>query len=101
MFIRDLPMGSSFVAEVRGGQQFRGWDPDRYMTARMIDVLRVHTYLFVTSNIDRKKHKLPAPPVPYPVPDKTVKSKQPDKPGSFAFISKSMLAEAKKRKAAG
>jgi hypothetical protein len=54
----------------------------------------------VTSNIDRKKHKLPAPPVPYPVPDKTVKSKQPDKPGSFAFISKSMLAEAKKRKAA-
>lgn len=98
--IKILPVGSAFVAEVRGGQEFRGWDEDRYQMAALIDAIRILQYIFVLANIDPKKKK-PKPPEPYPTPDKATKHKQPDKPGSFAFIAKSALAAAKRRKEGG
>jgi hypothetical protein len=93
--IHNLDYDSAFVAEVRGGQQFRGWDVGRYQMARVIDVLQVSNYLFILANSDPKKRK-PKPPDPYPIPDEI---KRVDKPGSFAFIAKAHIAAVKKRKA--
>ncbi len=95
--VNNLDYDSAFIAEVRGGQQFRGWDRDRYQLAALTDAVRAQSYLFTLANIDPKKQK-PAPPDPTPVPDEISKTKQ-DKPGSFAFIAKRALAAAKRRKA--
>lgn len=98
--VTNLPYDSALVAEFRGGQQFRGWDKDRYMTATLIDAIRLLQYIFVLANSDPKKTK-PKPPAPYPLPDGQVEAKKPDTPGSFAFIAKANLAAIKKRKAQG
>lgn len=93
-------MESAFYAEIRGGPQFRGWDEDRYMTARLIDSIRALTFLFICANTDPKKSK-PKPPVPHPIPEGFKSIKPPDKPGSFAYIAKAHLARAKRRKEGG
>lgn len=95
LHIQQLPMGSSFVAEIRGGMQFRGWDEDRYMQAALIDSVRVLQYILILVNSDPKKSK-PPPPEPYPLPDHVKRNKQ-DEPGSFAFIAKKKLAEARRK----
>jgi len=101
--IKWLPMGSAFVAANRGGQEFRGWDEGRYMTAATLDAIRLLIHTFVMAHRDPKK-RAPSAPDPYRTPDDRVggsyKSKQPPKPGSFAFIAGAKLAAAKKRKAA-
>jgi len=96
---RNLPMGSAFVAQLRGGPQFLGWDQGRYMTAMLIDVIRTFQYVFILAHVDPKKKK-PAPPEPFPLPDKTARTKV-HKPGSFGFIAGTMLAQVKKRKEGG
>ena len=55
--IRNLDYQSAFVAEVRGGQQYRGWDEDRYMDAAQINALRTLIYIFILANTDPKKRK--------------------------------------------
>lgn len=96
-----LPMESSTVAEARGGSQFRGWGPDRYMTARLIDSVSALRYITILANRDPKK-KLPQPPDPYPIPDKRQDKKTKDaKPGSFAFIANQLIAKGKKRREGG
>lgn len=99
LHVNNLPMGSAFVAETRGGYQFVGWDQDRYMMAGLIDAVRVLQHILILCNIDPKARK-PTPPEPYPLPD-DVKRKKVDAPGSFAFIAKAKLAEAKRLKEAG
>jgi hypothetical protein len=98
--IANLPVGSAFNAARRGGQQFRGWDEDRYMTATLINSIRVLTHVLVMVNIDPKKSK-PKPPDPYPTPDDLKVQKPAPKPGSFAHTTMSLLAKAKKRKEGG
>lgn len=88
---------SLFFAEQRGGPQFRGWDADRYMAARQIDLAATENYLFRLAHRDPKK-PLPKPPEPYPLPD-TFEARKQYKPGSFGFITKSLLAETRRRKA--
>jgi hypothetical protein len=95
-FVRNLPIESAFIAEVRGGRQFRGWDEDRYQSAALINALRVHNYYFALANCDPKKRRNIKPPDMWPLPDEVKKR---DAPGSFAFIAKAHLAAAKKRKA--
>lgn len=97
--IKYLPMGSAFIAEQRGGQQFRGWDQSQYMTATLIDAVRTLTYAFVLAHVDPDKTR-PKPPAQYPVPDK-VKVQTAEDPGSFSFIVKMHLAAIKKKKREG
>lgn len=99
LHVSGLPMGSAFVAELRGGPQFRGWDEGRYLQAGVLDAIRMLQYILVMANSDPKKSK-PKPPQPYPLPDSRTKTKS-DKPGSFAFIAKQRLAEIKRRKEGG
>jgi hypothetical protein len=95
LHIQQLPMGSSFVAEIRGGIQFRGWDEDRYMRAAFIDSVRVLQYILILCNSDPNKPKA-QPPDPYPLPDNVKRTEQ-DSPGSFGFIAKKKIAEARRR----
>lgn len=96
--IKWLPLGSAFVAETRGGKQFRDWDGDRYLRVAQFDAFRTFSYLFILANKDPKK-SAPKPPDPYPIPDARVRVKKDEKPNSFGFIAKSMLADAKRKKA--
>jgi hypothetical protein len=89
-------MGCRFVASLRGGDRFIGWDEGRYMQAAQIDAHRILQYIMILVNSDPKKSK-PPPPEPYPLPDNVKRSEQ-DKPGSFASIARQKLAEAKRRK---
>lgn len=100
MHVMHLPLESAFVAEQRGGYQFRGWGEDRYMKARELDLLAIQNWMFLSANSDPDGPK-PNMPDPYPLPDDIkVKKQLQDKPGSFGFITKTLLAKAKKRKAA-
>jgi hypothetical protein len=66
------------------------------MTAALIDAIRVSNWIFLLAHSDPKRKKAP-PPEPFPLPDKTERTKV-HKPGSFGFIAGTMLAQTKKRK---
>jgi hypothetical protein len=101
MHALHLPIESAFVAQQRGGDQFRGWGQDRYMMARLIDQTAIGNWMFLSANSDPDGRK-PEMPDPFSLPDDIERKKKlQDKPGSFAFITKTLLAKAKKRKAAG
>ena len=101
MHVLWLPIESAFSAEQRGGQEFRGWGPDRYMAARRIDLASIGNWMFLSAHRGPES-KDPEPPEMYPTPD-GIKPKKAntDKPGSFGSIAKFLLAKAKKRKAGG
>ncbi|AFF28322.1 tail assembly chaperone [Mycobacterium phage Twister] len=100
LHIKNLPMDSAFVAEFRGGQRYRGWDPSRYMQAAVIDLLRVQNYMFVLANSDPKKGK-PKEPEPYPLPDyQQTEQKKTYKPGSFGGIVAQMITAKRRKKEA-
>lgn len=86
------PYDSRFYAEKRGGQEFRGWDPDRYATAATVDAVRALTWVYVAAHVKRK------PKLPDPFPTPKAKTKKADKPGSFAHTAFSLLSAAKQRK---
>lgn len=85
--IRGLPMTSLFVAHVRGGARYIGWDEGRYMQATLIDAVRSLIWITVMANSDPKKRK-PEHPEQYPVPGLTEKKKRDARPGSFAHTAK-------------
>lgn len=99
VLIKGLPIDSRFMAEVRGGQQFRGWDEGRYITAAIVDAVRALQYTYVAAHTERKPKALS----PYPVPKKAVKpAERTYKPGSFGHTVAGMFhaaREAQQRKA--
>ena len=94
--IDHLTVESATVAEIRGGEQFRGWGADRYMTATLINAVEALRYITVLANSDPKKRKV-EPPEPFPIPDGTSKRVRDSKPGSFAFIANSLMAKRRKQ----
>jgi hypothetical protein len=69
VLIRQLPLGSRTVAILRGGEQFLGWDVDRYLLAQLIDGVNRTAYTVAAANSKRK----PKAPKPTPRPSKTAK----------------------------
>lgn len=98
--IDNLDYDSAFIAELRGGQQFRGWDESRYLLAAQANAIRTLSWLFLLANKDPKKSS-PPPPEPWPLPDKQTKKQRQDKPGSFAFMAKAHIAAIRKLKEGG
>jgi len=92
--IVQLPPGSRFYAEKRGGPAFRGWDEDRYVMVAVLNAVRALQWTYVASKSKRR----PAPMEPFPTPD-TARKK--DGPGTFAFIAKQKLAELKQKESPG
>lgn len=99
--IMYLDFDSAFVAERRGGQMFRGWGVDRYMTAQLIDAVNALQYITILANRDPDK-KAPDPPKPYPLPDTQLRKAQQKtpEPGSFAFIAKRHIEAIRKQRSA-
>lgn len=93
--LMHLPSDGAFYAARRGGQDFRGWDVDRYALVALVNSQRANNYILTMVNRDPKKPK-PAPPEPFPTPDET--SKPAHKPGSFAAIAASMMAAQRRKK---
>lgn len=91
--IRWLPPESATYAVLRGGPEFYGWGPDRYMSAALIDAVKENTYAFVSANSKRK----PKPPEPVERPDMKVRRKR--GANSFRAMAAARIAAAKNRKA--
>ncbi|AEL17858.1 tail assembly chaperone [Mycobacterium phage Trixie] len=86
-----LPRDGAFFAERRGGQQYRGWDEDRYALADIYDAIQAGNHMFMMANRDPSKPK-PKAPKSYPRPDDDKTKNEAPKPGSFA----AMIVAAKK-----
>lgn len=56
--IQHLPMESRTIAAIRGGDEYRGWGVDRYLSTNILDSINDLTYAFVSANSKRK----PKPP---------------------------------------
>ncbi len=91
VLIRGLPEDCRFNAERRGGQEFRGWDADRWAAVATVNAVRALTYTYVSAHSKSR----PKPPEPFPVPGGARKN---NGPGSFAFIAAQQLAAARKAK---
>jgi hypothetical protein len=94
--ILHLPTDGAFHASRMGGQDFRGWDTDRYALVSLVNAQRAGNHIQLMINRDPKK-AAPKPPEPFPTPgdDKKVNA---SKPGSFAAIAASMLAAQRRKK---
>lgn len=93
--IIHLPTDGAFFAARQGGQEYRGWDTDRYALVAMVNAQRAGNHIQVIVNSDPKRSK-PKPPEPFPTPGDNARKKT-IKPGSFAAIAASMM-DAQKRK---
>lgn len=94
--ILHLPSDGAFYASRRGGQEFRGWDVDRYALVSLVNAQRANNHILALVNRDPKKRR-PDPPEPFPTPDSTASVAQ-HKPGSFAAIAASMMRAQKRKK---
>ena len=103
--VTQLPLGSAYVAEQRGGSEFRGWDHAMYAQVALINAVRTANFMFLCANSDPKKKK-PEPPDPYPTPDEPARPKGrrqhgPPAPGSFVATASAMIQKARKAKKHG
>lgn len=92
--ILHLPTDGAFYASRRGGQEFRGWDVDRYALVSLVNAQRAGNHILLMANRDPKRAK-PVAPEPFPTPDE---KKSRPKPGSFAGVVASMMAAQRRRK---
>lgn len=88
VLISGLPEGSRFVAEQRGGPQFRGWDSGRYALAATVNAVRALQWTYVAAHSKSK----PKVPDPFPVPDSTVR-KRATGPNTFAAMAASIMGK--------
>jgi len=87
--IRHLPAGSRFVAERRGGVEFRGWGHDSYALAAIVNAIRSLQFTYIAAHSKSK----PTPPKPFPVPDRPVSPGV--KSGMFAQMASAHLQQQK------
>lgn len=92
VFIRQLPHESATTAALRGGPEFRGWGPDRYLLARLVDALNENTFAFIAANSKKK----PRRPKPVELPDHRAQRKQ--YPNGFAAIAAERIRAARETK---
>lgn len=96
--IMYLPLGSAFVAERRGGQEFRDWDVSRYALVDVANSLRSFQHLYLSAHIDRRKTPMPKPPEPFPTPEEKRVQKAALRPGSFTHMVATAKSLAEKKK---
>lgn len=94
--ILHLPNKGAFYASRRGGQQYRGWDEDRYALVSLVNAQRAGNYILTMVNRDPKRRP-PEPPEPWPTPDTQERKSKAQKPNSFAAIAANLMA-AQRRK---
>ncbi|AUV61984.1 tail assembly chaperone [Mycobacterium phage SWU2] len=96
-----MPVDSATFAEMRGGQEFRGWDEDRYQGTALVDATRGLLYAFILAHTGKNQRK-PTAPTPWPIPDrKHRQERQKNTPGSFYRMVASQVARKRKQKGGG
>ena len=90
MLIRGLPVGSRFLSQLQGGEQFVGWNIQTYQLASIIDAINYTTYAVIAANSKRK----PKEPKPAYRPKK-------EGPKKANNMFRTQLELAKQRKAKG
>lgn len=90
--VRQLPPESATVAALRGGAEFRGWGPDRYLMARLIDAVKENTHAFISANSKKK------PKAPKPVERPDFHAEQKRRGNSFAAMAGARIAAIRNRK---
>ena len=93
--VLHLPSDGAFYASRSGGQEFRGWDADRYALVSLVNAQRATNHILMMVNRDPKKPR-PKPPETFPTPGD--KKKTAHKPGSFAAIAASMMAAQRRKR---
>lgn len=93
--VLNLPTEGAFYASRRGGQEFRGWDVDRYALVSLVNAQRANNHILMMVNRDPKRPK-PKLPEPFPTPGEKKSTRH--KPGSFAAIAASMMAAQRKKR---
>lgn len=92
--IKELPIGSRFYADKRGGPQFRKWDQAQYTLASIVNAVRALQFVYLQSHTKKKLKE----PEAYPTPQ--AKTKKSYAPNSFGGIVAQMVAAKRARKAA-
>jgi hypothetical protein len=82
-------MESRYVAAVRGGPEFWGWDLDRYLLAAVYDAINANTYTTARVAGQKKAKK----PDPFPRPEKSAKRK--NNPNSFRAMAARLIGKAR------
>ena len=95
--VLHLPDDSALTAARMGGEQFRGWDVSRYALAALVNAQRANNHILMMVNRDPKRSK-PKPPELFPTPERPTDKPKTHKPGSFAAIAASMLAEQRRKR---
>lgn len=93
--IRQLPVESRTVAALRGGPEFLGWGPDRYILANVFDAIKENTYVTVAANSGRRK---PSKPKPMDRPESRLQRKRGK--NSFAAMASMHANRARRKKVA-
>lgn len=96
LLIHMPPSDSAYIAELQGGQQFRGWDTSRLALAATVNAIRELQHVYIVSHIDPKKSAKPKPPTPFPTPYDD--GRKPKKSNLFASTAGRMLHQARRRK---
>lgn len=60
LLIRGLKVGSRFVAQMQGGEQYQEWNLMAYQMANIIDAINNNTYVLTAAN-SKRKPKAPKP----------------------------------------
>jgi hypothetical protein len=103
VLIDNLPPASATVAQMRGGQQFRGWDDGRYLNWMQTELVQQLLFAFVCANTDSKNKPKPPKNIYQPKTAEDIlkeKLERQAKPGSFASFISSGFAEIRKKKGA-
>lgn len=89
VLIRGLPDDCRFVAERRGGQEFRGWDATRYAAVATVNAVRALQWTYVAAHSKSK----PRQPDPFPIPDGQVRRRD----NTFAIMAAQQIAAARRK----
>ncbi|AIG78467.1 Hypothetical protein AJAP_28145 [Amycolatopsis japonica] len=90
--LRQLPIESATVAQLRGGPEFRGWGITQYLLADLVDAVQFNTHAFISANSKKK----PKPPQPFDRPESRAKRKRGS--NSFAAMAMRRISAVAKRK---
>jgi len=96
--VQQLPMGSRTISAIRGGEQFVGWDADRYLLANIFDAIQANTYAIVAANSAKGKKPKPPKPIDRPKRNMRVSSGSNTAANPFAVMAARYMKAAKEAK---
>lgn len=86
-----LPGDSAFAASMRGGQEFYGWDSDRYLRAGTLETLMMLENNFIRANTDKKNMSKIPQVKPLEIPGRDLTKKPNPNRGEFGGMVKALF----------